>query len=160
MAGQKSANLKGITILVMDPEQAFKDRLRKELGGLGATVHSADTPAEAEDMFSRLETNALLAGVETLDEGSEEFIRRYKQANPSGMFFLVMEPDTTVTASDPSALVVEDYLQKPVDTTRLAYMLESGASRALAAVDPLVEKARPYFQFRSENMRRFTTCRA
>jgi DNA-binding NtrC family response regulator len=70
------------------------------------------------------------------------------------MFFLVMEPDTTVTTNDPSGLVVEDYLQKPIDTMKLAYMLESGASRALAAVDPLVEKARPYFQFRSESMRR------
>jgi len=154
MADTGKADLRGITILVMDPEIAFVERLRQELGRLGATVYSAANPVEAADVFGKFETNALLASVEAMDEHSEEFIRKYKTSNPDGMFFLVMEQDTTVTAADPSGLVVEDYLQKPIDTKRLAYMLESGASRALATVDPLVEKARPYFQFRSESMRR------
>jgi len=154
MAETKGADLEGITILIMDPDRDFAENLRQELSRFGATVYSAGNTREAADIFGRFETNALLASVETMDEHSEEFIIKYKNTNPDGLFFLVIEPDTTVTATDPSGLVVEDYLQKPIDTTRLAYMLESGASRALAKVDPLVEKARPYFQFRSESMRR------
>jgi len=154
MAETKGADLGGITILVMDPDKGFAENLRRELSSFGATVYSAGNAEEAGNIFGRFETNALLASLEAMDEHSEEFIRKYKDANPDGMFFLVIEPDTTVTSTDPSGLVVEDYLQKPIDTKKLAYMLETGASRALATLDPLVEKARPYFQFRSESMRR------
>lgn len=147
-------DLRGISMLIMDSESGFVEKLREQVTDLGATVYTTTRTEEATEIFTRFEINSLMASVELMDKDADEFIRLYQHNNPGGMFFLLMEPDTTVTATDPSALMVEDYLQKPIDVMRLAHMLESGASRALATVDPLVEQARPYFQFRSESMKR------
>ena len=145
--------LEGVRLVVMDPDAGFADTVKQAAGALGAEVQRARGTAEAERYFRGGGTNALLANVDLMDEGAEGFINRYKDANPGGVFFLVLEPGVSVTAHDPSGLMVEDYLQKPLDMERFLHMLESGTSRALALPDPIVNQARPYFQFRSQAMR-------
>jgi DNA-binding NtrC family response regulator len=148
-----SKALIGVRLIVMDQEQGFIEHMDQALGGLGAEVIRAGETWEAERLFKGGGIAALLANVDLMGNDAEQFIIRYKDANPEGLFFLVLEPGVSVTAPDPSALIVEDYLQKPVDTERLAHMLEAGTSRALAPADPIVSKARPYFHFRSHSMR-------
>ncbi|MCK4910334.1 MAG: sigma-54-dependent Fis family transcriptional regulator [Thermodesulfovibrionales bacterium] len=147
------APLSGVRVIIIDPDPGFISQVRDDLEGLGAEVLEARDTSEAERYYSGGGTSALLANVNLIGVDAESFILNYKGANPEGMFFLVLEPGVSVTSDDPSALSVEDYLQKPIDTGRLAHMLESGSSRALALPDPIVNQARPYFQFRSQAMR-------
>ena len=150
------APLGGVRVIVMDPDNEFADGVRHDLGALGAEVLDASDTKEAKRYFQSGGTSALLANVDLLGDDAEGFIWAYKDSNPGGMFFLVLEPGVSVTSKDPSALSVEDYLQKPIDRGRLAHMLESGNStdsRALALADPIVDQARPYFHFRSHAMR-------
>jgi DNA-binding NtrC family response regulator len=151
---EMASQLEGVRVIVMDPEEEFRVQIHDELGMLGAEVIEVREISEAERYFRSGGTSALLSNIDLLGDNAEDFILSFKEANPAGFFFLVIEPGMSVTAEDPSALgSVEDYLQKPLDTGRLAHMLESGNSRALALPDPIVNKARPYFQFRSEAMR-------
>ncbi len=147
------ATLNGVRVIIIDPDPGFISQVRDDLESLGAEVLEARDTSEAERYYSGGGTSALLANVDLIGADAESFILNYKGANPDGMFFLVLEPGVSVTSDDPSALSVEDYLQKPIDTGRLTHMLESGSSRALALPDPIVNQARPYFQFRSQAMR-------
>ncbi len=148
-----NAPLSGVRVIIMDADTGFIAQVRRDLEALGAEVLDARDTSEARRYFTAGGTSALLANVDLIGNDAESFILDYKGSNPDGMFFLVLEPGVSVTSQDPSALSVEDYLQKPVDTGRLAHMLESGNSRALALPDPIVNQARPYFQFRSQAMR-------
>jgi len=149
----EAPDLTGLSIVVMDRGASFREGMRSGLSGMGARIDVAGDVAEAEEAFASGGVQAVLADINLMGEDAEEFIGRFKRANPGGLFFLLMEPDTTVTAPDPSALMVDDYLQKPVDAMRIARMLTSGTTTALEVADPLVRKVRPYFRFRSEAMR-------
>ena len=150
------SELDGINIIIADTDRKFISSIKSALSASGAIVHEARTTRQAADILNADSgtISALLVNVDLMDEDAEHFISSYKRANPSGKFYLLMDTGTTVTSSDPSGLMVDDYLQKPLDPKRLALMLESGASRALAKVDPIVSSSRPYFQFRSESMKR------
>jgi DNA-binding NtrC family response regulator len=151
---EEAPDLTGLSIVVVDRDPGLRDEMSRALSACGASVRTAGSAGEAEESFSRGGINSLIVDIDLMDEGSEDFIRSFKSANPGGHFYLMIEPDTTVTAHDPSALMVDDYLQKPVDTLHLAHMLVTGTSTALETVDPLVSSARPYFRFRSSAMRR------
>jgi len=142
-----------MTVVIISPDDTNAQNLRASLSAYGATVLMFGNSDEAAALFQRKQVHALLADIRLMDEHAEEFIRAYKAENPGGQFYLLIDPETTVTSTDPSSLLVDDYLQMPVDTQRLALSLASGASTELAVVDPLISRARPYFRFRSEAMR-------
>jgi DNA-binding NtrC family response regulator len=145
--------LDNMNVVIIGPDKTEADHLRTSLNAFGAKVFMAGSLEEAAGLFRRKQVHALLADIRFMDEHSEEFIRTYKAENPEGQFYLLIDPETTVTSTDSSALLVDDYLQKPVDAHRLALSLTSGASSELAVVDPLISRVRPYFRFRSEAMR-------
>jgi DNA-binding NtrC family response regulator len=147
------SGLGGITVLLVDGNDGFLRETEKAFASLGARVLAARTLDEAEEALTSATVAAVLANVSLMDEGSSGFIERYKDLNPGGYFFLLMDRGTEVTAADPTGMMVDDYLQKPVDVPRLAGMLGEHTSTALAEVDPIIQKARPYFQFRSASMR-------
>lgn len=148
--------LSGINIVIADRDRRFTSAMKESLGALGATVRVVRGTPQAVDIMAREigRLSALLVNVELMDESAEDFIAAYKRTNPGGRFYLLIDQGTSVTSSDPSGLIVDDYLQKPIDPKRLALMLKSGATRALAKVDPIVSRSRPYFQFRAESMKR------
>lgn len=145
-------DLNGVSLVVLDADQHFLADMQQAFESFGATVSPADSLASARDLFLSRPVSVLLANLDMLDENAGAYIRSYKDANPEGLFFLLLEPGISVTTEDPSALMVEDYLQKPLDPLVVGHMLESGTSRALAVVDPVIDQARPYFKFRSEAM--------
>jgi DNA-binding NtrC family response regulator len=150
---EKTPDISGTAVVLLDADPDSARELKEALAGFGGRVYSVKDEPEASGLFTHKRINALLVDINLLGEGSEDFIREYKSANPGGMLFLMLEPGTTVTAPEPSGLLVDDYLQKPVDAVRLARVLETGASTALEAADPLMNRVRPYFRFRSAAMR-------
>jgi DNA-binding NtrC family response regulator len=145
-------DLSGVSILVMDEQEGYLGEMRRILGGYGAQVHTVRAMHEAQDYFKSGDIRAFLANLNLLDENAGRFIRNYKKSNPGGQLFLVLEPGITVTTDDPAAMMVEDYLQKPVDIPSLGHVLEAGGSHDLMLLDPVVNQSRPYFQFRSPAM--------
>jgi DNA-binding NtrC family response regulator len=156
----KKPDLKGMTVLLMDRDPLFLEGMERGLIKYGADVEGVKSSSEASGIVYTKPVHAFLASVDLMGEAPESFINEYKTKNPYGLFFLLMEGDTEVTTPDPSALTVDDYLQKPLDPARFALMLDcargagDGGITALEAVDPAIQSARPYFSFRSPAMRR------
>jgi DNA-binding NtrC family response regulator len=145
--------MSGTSVVILDADHDSARELKEALAGFGGRAYSVKDEIEASGLFTHKTIHALLVDVNLLGEGSEAFLREYKSANPAGMLFLMIEPGTTVAAPEASAFLVDDYLEKPVDAVGLARMLETGASTALEAADPLMDRVRPYFRFRSDAMR-------
>jgi DNA-binding NtrC family response regulator len=149
----KTPDISGASVILLDADPDSARELKEALAGFGGRVYSAKDESEASGIFTHKTIHALLVDVNLLAEGSEDFLREYKSANPAGMLFLTIEPATTVAAPESSAFLVDDYLEKPVEAVGLARMLETGASTALEVADPLMNRVRPYFRFRSDAMR-------
>jgi DNA-binding NtrC family response regulator len=143
----------------MDRDPMFVETMKRALGGLGADVRRAASLADASGVVYSRPVDALLAGLEMMGEVPESFINEYRTKNPNGLFYLVMEEDTEVMADDPSGLLVEGYLQKPVDPGKFALRLRAATTArgeggtALELADPVIRASRPYFTFRSPAMR-------
>lgn len=146
-------DLSGLAILVLDSDKAFVDMMKTSLESFGAEVINATTTEKAKAAFVKHAIAAVIASNSLLTEDRNAFINGFKALHPNGRFYVVIMPGEHECEGDPSACPADDYLIKPVNAERLARTLASAKSTALAAVDPLINKARPYFHFRSPAMR-------
>ncbi|MBF0566485.1 MAG: sigma-54-dependent Fis family transcriptional regulator [Nitrospirae bacterium] len=104
------------------------------------------------------------SSVQVIDEASNGLVKGFvkrllkRYESPGRLFYLIGTDSSADTIPDLFTDGIEDYLHFGIEPERFAQMVElrlgrlTGNSTALAVVDPLVVRLRPYFQFRSPAM--------
>ncbi len=155
------SDLKGLSLLFVSEDALFLNEIGEGLENFGASVFTSNSIDEAEKIVSFNLINTVIVDLNLADGKCFDFIDFYKSGHPEGLFYLVIEHDygSIETNLDLEKIGVEDYLKKPLDPVKFAQMIKMkfpdpySGSTALAVMDPLVTKIRPYFQFRSPAMR-------
>ncbi len=154
--------MSGLSILILEDDPRSLRSIGKDLEDFGAQVFIAAKLDEASGILSRGHIHVIISSLDMADEECIGMIRDYKALHPDTLFYLVTEQDydSVEPLQDATKLVVDDYIQKPVDAVRLAGMIGTNLGRpdtgntSLAVVEPLITKVKPYFLFRSPAMKR------
>ncbi len=158
----KPPDLNGLSVLIADHDLPSLQRMKKDLEGFGADVFSFEKIDAALAALSKKHIHVVMVSLECADERFIETVRSYKKDFPDTFVYLLTEKtyDSVETSSEEVRLIVDDYIQKPLDALRFARMIETNIGRpstgstSLAVIEPLVAKVKPYFIFRSASMRR------
>ncbi|MDH4028655.1 MAG: sigma-54 dependent transcriptional regulator [Nitrospirota bacterium] len=157
-----AADLKGLTVLVIEADAASSAGMKQSLEGLGAEVYTVLEPVHAVGLLLNKHINVIISAIDLVDEQCVEMIREYKARVPESLFYVLtgQEYDLVETSRESVRLIVDDYLKKPLDIARFACIVATGTgrpetgSKSLTVIDPLIEKVKSYFLFRSPVMRR------
>jgi DNA-binding NtrC family response regulator len=155
-------DLSGLSILVLEEDPPSLGDGIRELERRGARVFIAQDLASGMNILSRERIDAFMASIDLADEVFIEGVREYKAAFPDFLLYLLTGEgyESVETAVESVRSLVDDYIQKPIDATRLAGMIAAHMGRpltgstSLTVIEPLVAKVKPYFLFRSPSMRR------
>lgn len=158
----KQPDLKGLSVLIMEHSLSSLQNMKKDLEGFGADVFAFEKPEAAYATLSKKHLHVVMASLDFADEHFIEAIKKYKNDFPETFVYLLTEEDydSVETSLEDVRLIVDDYIQKPMDAVRFARMIETNIGRpstgstSLAVIEPLVAKVKPYFIFRSSAMRR------
>jgi DNA-binding NtrC family response regulator len=157
----KPADLKGLSILLLDSSLSTIAELVNGLKKLGAEVFSFHNIDKAEALLSTHAVDIILLDLKLADVETLKLIKGYKEKNPHVLFYLTLDPGFNHVDSelDINSLGIDDFLQKPIQYERFAGLMELAFGRipiqstSLTITEPLLTKARPFFLFRSAAMR-------
>jgi DNA-binding NtrC family response regulator len=155
-------DLSGLSILILEQDPHSLGNGIRELERFGARVFSAPDLANGMEILSREHIDVVMASVDLVDEALIGRVREYKAASRGFLLYLLTEEgyESVETAIESVRSLVDDFIQKPVDATRLAGMIAANIGRpstgrtSLTVIEPLVARVKPYFLFRSPSMRR------
>jgi DNA-binding NtrC family response regulator len=157
----KSPNLKGLTVLIIEDDVASLTSMEKALKNIGAQVYTAQNFNESENILLHKDVDIIIAALDMVDERCIEMINDYKTRYPETHFYVLTDQNynSVETSQESVRLVIDDYIRKPLNVVRFARMVETSIGRpragstSLTVVDPLIAKVKPYFLFRSPLMR-------
>jgi DNA-binding NtrC family response regulator len=155
-------DLSGLSILILEQDPHSLGNGIRELERFGARVLSALDLANGMEILSREHIDVVMASIDLVDEALIGRVREYKAASRGFLLYLLTEEgyESVETAIESVRFLVDDFIEKPVDATRLAGMIAANIGRpstgstSLTVIEPLVARVKPYFLFRSPSMRR------
>jgi DNA-binding NtrC family response regulator len=155
-------DLSGLSILILEQDPHSLGNGIRELERFGARILSAPDLANGMEILSREHIDVVMASIDLVDEALIGRVREYKAASRGFLLYLLTEEgyESVETAIESVRFLVDDFIEKPVDATRLAGMIAANIGRpstgstSLTVIEPLVARVKPYFLFRSPSMRR------
>jgi DNA-binding NtrC family response regulator len=155
-------DLSGLSILILEQDPHSLGNGIRELERFGARVLSVPDLANGMEILSREHIDVVMASIDLVDEALIGRVREYKAASRGFLLYLFTEEgyESVETAIESVRFLVDDFIEKPVDATRLAGMIAANVRRpstgstSLTVIEPLVARVKPYFLFRSPSMRR------
>jgi DNA-binding NtrC family response regulator len=154
-------NLQGLSILIIDNDTFSSASISEAMRGFNATVYSVETVKKAADILSREHVQVILVALQLADEKFLNMIKQYKVKHADCLFFLLTEQNYSLVEPMDDAVkrILNDYFQKPLDAARFAEVVGTSFGRppstgtSLSIVEPIISRAKPYFLFRSYQMR-------
>lgn len=158
-------SVKGLSFLVLDSRKESLEQISHSLKSKDAKVQTAESFDKAIKILLRQPVDVIIAALDMVDEQCIEMIKDYKLRYPDSLFYVLTDQEYESVESSLEAvrLLVDDYINKPVDVSRLAQSVQTnighpdGGSKSLTVVDPIISKVKPYFLLRSPAMRRTLT---
>ncbi|MBF0486991.1 MAG: sigma-54-dependent Fis family transcriptional regulator [Nitrospirae bacterium] len=147
--------LSGLTLLIAGGGPDAFTAVEEAFKGCGGAVFRVDVPEDALRFVAHRAIDVVLADAALFDTKTQELIDSLAQ---KAVVYLA----TDSSKGDGSEIFtpgVEDYIGKQIDPQRFIQMVgarlvkHQGGSTALTVTDPLINKLRPYFLFRSPAMR-------
>ncbi len=159
MSGPGSNSLKGLAFLLVDRNEELLRSFQETLASYGAAVYSVCDISKVKDVFKEVKVDVFLADMEATGQETSTLIRSFRDSNPGGSFFLLIDRLTYKDALSLTGPGADDYFFKPLDPDRFAQTMETSLgqsrpkSRSLAVIEPYVEQLKPYIIFRSPEMK-------
>jgi DNA-binding NtrC family response regulator len=115
-------------VLVVDPNPASRDALRRSFSTLGCTVRSFGSVAEGEKALLDFDADVAIASLDAREGTPLDFLARARVAAYRSVYALVEQSqlERAVSAIDAGA---HDFLWRPVSDARVAQLLEAAVAR-------------------------------
>lgn len=156
---EKHIDLRSISILILDRDTAYLQKVKKELEDLGARVFVTPRVFSAKDIILHNYIHAVLCDSEVGLGKLYELLQEYRTINPGGLFFVTFQDDFDRGNKKFFSEEVDGYIAKPVDYSLISDKLSRypiqvrDSMTSLAQIEPFTARLKPYFLFRSHVMR-------
>ncbi|RJQ14133.1 MAG: sigma-54-dependent Fis family transcriptional regulator [Nitrospiraceae bacterium] len=154
-------DLNGLSILVIEDDTASVKSIEGELRDYGANVFTASGAERASEILSKEHISVILVSLMLADEKCLNAVKDYKARYPDTLFYLLAEHNYCLVEPVEESIrqILDDYFRKPLDIERFASIVGASFGRprssitALSVIEPLANRTKPYFIFRSYTMR-------
>jgi two-component system response regulator AtoC len=132
-------------VLLLDPQEASRDALRRAFAAVGGTTRGFASLAEAERALPELEPDIVVSGLEAGDPDASDFLRRARGADRSRSVFALVDAGELDRAVAAVASGADDFLWRPVSEARVEQLFASAVARRereAASEDTRIDLAR------------------
>lgn len=110
-------------ILIIDDEESIVKILAKFLEKEGHEVHSANTAADGLEKNTSLKPEVILLDLNLPDMNGMEVLAKLNKGLRTSSLMIITGAGTPDTALKSMQMGVEDFIQKPIELSRLKFML-------------------------------------
>ena len=132
-------------VLVVDDEQGVREALRQLLEYEGYAVALAASGSEALDAFADFKPHLVLLDVKMAGMDGLAVLAKLRETDPQALVVMISGHGTIATAVEATQLGAHDFLEKPLDTSRILLTLRNalehvGLAREVRALKAVVEQ--------------------
>ena len=135
-------------ILIVDDEASIRNALEQVFEYEGHDVTVADSAREALGLYPDVAPDVSFLDVKMPGMDGLELLRKLRESEPGGVFVMISGHGTIDTAVEATRQGAFDFLEKPLDTTRLLVTLRNALERK--GLSDYVERLRTEVESRYE----------